>query len=79
MQSKQRQPGYYWVKWNMGRKNGERWQVAAWSNGWSLYNMPNPFGDDFFTEINETRIPSPDEKAALPFIDEDEEGRRVDE
>jgi len=57
-----RKEGYYWVK------NREQWEVAQWDinrQQWYLPDVQGEYiGDDAFTEINETRIPAPDEKVS---------------
>lgn len=54
-----RQQGYYWVKchseWQIGRFSQDRWYLT--------YDVID--GDGEFSEINETRIPSPDEFIGL--------------
>lgn len=60
-----RQEGYYWVKYK-----GEKWHThyfdgEFWEND-VAFDAP-PMMDMCFSEINETRIPTPDEKAYLVF------------
>lgn len=59
-----RQQGYYWVKWN------DEWHLAKWLAGNNWWYMPliGPVDvrvakrlTDDLQEINETRIPAPDE------------------
>lgn len=54
-----RQEGYYWVKvsesWFIEYFDGNRWEGSE-SSGYAL-------SDAYFSEINENRIPAPDEPA----------------
>lgn len=50
----QRQEGYYWVK------SDGKWIVMEYENyGWECEGGPLP--SNYFSEVNETRIPNPDE------------------
>jgi hypothetical protein len=70
-----RKEGYYWVKIDTSTEelkyHGNHWQAALWycNNGdgsdllWRIAGDDTRFDDDDFSEINETRIVSPDELA----------------
>lgn len=57
----ERKDGYYWV-----RKTNfefERWSIGLWNCGvWLIAGMSCSVKESEISEINETRIPSPDEK-----------------
>ena len=69
----ERQEGYYWVKIDTGIEEykfyGDIWRAALWycNNGdgsdlqWKIAGDNNRFYDKDFIDINETRIPAPDE------------------
>lgn len=57
--SNTRQEGYYWVKF---RKDGPWFAKYYYKDGMWLSDQMRPSAEDCnFAEINETRIPSPDE------------------
>ena len=62
-----RQPGYYWVRSVSGG-----WLISEWSpnDGEWFHSGMNGYGvkDDYFSEINETRIPEPHDKEYLLFL-----------
>lgn len=60
-----RQDGYYWVKNDTGGTIQRFvWSVEQWLDGfWQLGG--EEYGDSEFVEINENRIPSPDEKGDM--------------
>ena len=51
----QRQEGYYWVKII-------NWHIAYWDYKWYLTGSEDGYTDICFDEIDEHRIPTPDEK-----------------
>ncbi len=52
-----RQPGYYWVIAN------EDWIIARWFTGlWFVAGQIQPRIDSELGQINETRIPTPNEQ-----------------
>jgi hypothetical protein len=55
MENKQREDGYYWVKWE------GFWIVAEWHNELDLWFCPEIVKgtDDSFQAINETRLIPP--------------------
>lgn len=66
-----RKEGYYWVKycgkWHIAKCNPEYyWQIVSLDD--SIANLNNlDYESDEFEEINETRIPAPDEPIDVVF------------
>ncbi len=57
-----RKSGFYWVKTEM-LNNGD-WIAASWDENilwWDVPGYDDAFYDNYFKEINENRIMSPDE------------------
>ena len=55
-----RQWGYYWVKLKDWHGNPS---IGLWCEGeWGLVNSIKKYSDSDFIEINETRIPNPEEQ-----------------
>lgn len=62
--SNTRQEGYYWVKVRAEDERPTNWTAIRWSaNGyWVYHGNPIQYPENkWLIEINETRIPSPDE------------------
>lgn len=65
----ERKEGYYWVR--LDDHISPQWQVALWCDNdggyeggdwwWRLPGDDDMYFDEDFSEINESRIPSPDE------------------
>ncbi len=54
-----RESGQYWI-----RNTNKFWEVASFDkpdNLWYLPGVEEPYPDDAFSEINESRLPTPDE------------------
>lgn len=65
--SNTRQSGYYWVKWY------NDWEVAQWDADamkWLLCGDELPNEDAGLNEINENRIPTPDECSLMVWGNE---------
>lgn len=62
MDNQTRHPGYYWVKYE-----GKYIAALYFQDGdyWEFPGMDNTFFSRQFSEISETRIPSPDELKAI--------------
>lgn len=49
--NKERQTGYYWVKWD------DDWKIAVWEyDSWTMHDYRDSFNDKDFSEIDEKPI-----------------------